>query len=60
MLSNEETSLMLGVHWSPLSGGNVHLNEMAKKGYNWADRMKLRPLPHDLHGKASITSSNRV
>ena len=36
-----------GVHWSPSSGGNVHVNEMAKKGY-WADRMKSRPLPHDL------------
>ena len=51
-LRNEETSLMLGVHWSPSSGGNVHVNEMAKKGYNWADRMKSRPLPHDLAWKS--------
>ena len=46
-LSNEETSLMLGVHWSPSSAGNVHIKEMAKKGYNWADRMRSRPLPHE-------------
>ena len=46
-LRNEETSLMLGVHWSPLSSGNVHVNEMATKGYIWADLMKSCPLPHD-------------
>jgi hypothetical protein len=40
-----------GVHWSPSSGGNVHVNEMAKKGY-WADRMKSLPLPHDLAWKS--------
>jgi hypothetical protein len=51
-LRNEETSLMLGVHWSPSSGGNVHVNEMAKKGYNWADRMKSHLLPHDLAWKS--------
>jgi hypothetical protein len=51
-LRNEETSLMLGVPWSPSSGGNIHVNEMAKKGYNWADRMKLRPLPHNLAWKS--------
>jgi len=43
---------MLGVHWSPSSGGNVHVNEMAKKGYNWADHMKSRPLLHDLAWKS--------
>ena len=47
-LSNEETSLMLGIHWSPSLGGKVHIEEMAKKGYNWADRMTSRPLPHEL------------
>ncbi len=36
-LKNEETSLMLGVNWGPLSGGGTHVGEMAKKGYNWAD-----------------------
>jgi hypothetical protein len=51
-LRNEETSLMLGVHWSPSSGGNVHVNKMAKKGYNWADRMKSRPLSDDLAWKS--------
>ena len=51
-LSNEETSLMLGVHWSPSSGGKVHIKEMAKKGYNWADRMTSRPLPHELAWKS--------
>jgi len=34
MLSNEETSLMSGVHWSPSSGGNIHVHKMAKKCYN--------------------------
>jgi hypothetical protein len=51
-LRNEETSLMLGVHWSPLWGGGKHVNEMAKKGYNWADCMKSRPLPHNLAWKS--------
>ncbi len=51
-LRNEETSLMLGVHWKPLLGGNVHVNELAKKGYNWADWMKSRPLPHNLAWKS--------
>ncbi len=51
-LRNEETSLMLGVHWSPLSGGGKHANEMAKKGYNWADCMKSHPPPHDLAWKS--------
>ena len=32
-LSNEETSHMLGVPWSPSSGGKVHIKEMVKKGY---------------------------
>ncbi len=30
----------------------MHVNEMAKKGYNWADWMKSRPLPHDLAWKS--------
>ena len=47
-LRNNNTSLMLGVHWSPTSGGGTHVVEMAKKGYNWADRMRSRPLPYDL------------
>ncbi len=51
-LRNEETSFMLGVHWSPLLGGSKHVNEMAKKGYNWVDHMKSRPLPHDLAWKS--------
>jgi len=50
-MSNEETSLMLGIHWSPSSGGKMHIEEMAKKGYNWADRMTSRPLPHELAWK---------
>jgi hypothetical protein len=51
-LKNKETSLMLGVNWSPLSGGGTHVGEMAKKGYNWADRMRSRPLPHNLAWKS--------
>jgi hypothetical protein len=51
-LSNEETSLMLGVHWSPSLGGNVHIKEMAEKSYNWADRMRSHPLPHELAWKS--------
>jgi hypothetical protein len=51
-LRNEETFLMLGVHWSPSLGGSKHVNEMAKKGYNWADCMKSCPLPHDLAWKS--------
>jgi hypothetical protein len=43
---------MLGVHWSPSLGGNVHIKEMAKKGYNWADRMTSCPLPHELAWKS--------
>ena len=51
-LKNKETSLMLGVNWSPLSGGGTHVREMAKKGYNWADQMRSRPLPHNLAWKS--------
>ncbi len=51
-LKNEETSLMLGVNWSPSSGGGTHVGEIAKKGYNWADRMRSRPLPQDLAWKS--------
>ncbi len=47
-LRNEDASLMLGVWVGPASGGTMHVWEMACKGYNWADRMKSRPLPHDL------------
>jgi hypothetical protein len=47
-LKNEDASLMLGVYWSPTSGGGKHVSEMARKGYNWADRMRSRPLPFDL------------
>ncbi len=47
-LHNEDASLMLGIWVGPASGGAMHVREMARKGYNWADRMKSRPLPHDL------------
>jgi hypothetical protein len=51
-LKNEETSLMLGVNWGPLSGGRTHVGEMAKKGYSWADQMRSCPLPHNLAWKS--------
>ncbi len=51
-LKNKETSLMLGVNWGPSSGGCTHVGEMAKKGYNWADQMRSRPLPQDLAWKS--------
>ena len=54
-LSNEDTSLMLRLYWSPSLGGKVHITEMAKKGYNWADWMTSRPLLRDLAWK-SFTS----
>ncbi len=47
-LRNEHASLMLGIWVGPASGGATHVWEMARKGYNWADRMKSHPLPHDL------------
>jgi hypothetical protein len=43
---------MLGVNWSPKSGGGAHVVEMAKKGYNWADCMRSHPLPYDLASKS--------
>jgi hypothetical protein len=51
-LKNKETSPMLGVNWGPSSGGGTHVREIAKKGYNWADRMRSCPLPHDLAWKS--------
>jgi hypothetical protein len=51
-LKNKETSLMLGVNWGPLSGGSTHVGETAKKGYNWADQMRSRPLLHNLAWKS--------
>ncbi len=51
-LNNKETSLMLGVKWGPSSGGGTYVCEMAKKGYNWADWMRSRPLPHNLAWKS--------
>ncbi len=51
-LKNEETSLMLRVNWGPSSRGRTHVCEMAKKEYNWADRMRSRPLPHNLAWKS--------
>jgi hypothetical protein len=39
-------SLMLGVWFGPASRGTEHMHEMCKKGYNWADRLSLRPLSH--------------
>jgi hypothetical protein len=47
-LRNEDASLMLGVWVGPASSGVTHVQEMARKGYNWADRIKSHPLPHDL------------
>jgi hypothetical protein len=51
-LKNKQTSLMLGVNWGPLSGGSTHVHEMAKRGCNWADWMRSRPLPQDLVWKS--------
>jgi hypothetical protein len=59
-LRNEETSLMLGVHWSPSSGGGKHVNEMTKKGYNWADLCNHALYRMTWHGKGLISSSNQV
>jgi hypothetical protein len=53
-LRNEDASLMLGVWVGPASGGATNVWEMAPKGYNWADRMKSRPLPHDLAWRSFI------
>ncbi len=53
-LRNEDASLMLGVWVGPASGGATHVWEMARKGYNWVDRMKSRPLPHDLAWRSFI------
>jgi hypothetical protein len=39
-------SLMLGVWFGLASRGTKHMHEMCKKGYNWADRLSLRPLSH--------------
>jgi hypothetical protein len=51
-LRNEDASLMLGVWFGPASGGATHVWDMARKGYNWADRTKSRPLPHELAWKS--------
>ncbi len=53
-LRNEEASLMLGVWVGSASGGTMHVREMAPKGYNWADRMKSHPFPHDLAWRSFI------
>jgi hypothetical protein len=53
-LHNEDASLMLGVWVGPASGGATHIREMARKGYNWVDRMKSCPLPHDLAWRSFI------
>jgi hypothetical protein len=53
-LRNEDASFMLGIGVGPASGGTTHVREMARKGYNWVDRMKSRPLPHDLAWRSFI------
>ncbi len=53
-LLNEDISLLLGVWFGPASGGATHVRAMARKGYNWVDRMKSRPLPHDLAWRSFI------
>ncbi len=53
-LRNEHASLMLGIYFGPTSGGSTHIQEMAKKGYAWSDRIRSRPLPPDLAWKSFI------
>jgi hypothetical protein len=51
-LRNEDALPMLGVWFGPTSGGATHVREIARKGYNWVDRMKSCPLPQDLAWKS--------
>ncbi len=39
-------SLMHGVWFGPASRGTKHIQEMCKKGFNWAERLSSRLLPH--------------
>ena len=40
-----EATEMLGVFFKPLGDSLDHIKEMCAKGYEWADRLDLRPLP---------------
>jgi hypothetical protein len=53
-LQNEHASLMLGIYFVPTSGGSTHIQEMAKKGYAWSDRIRSCLLPPDLAWKSFI------
>ena len=57
-LRNEHANLMLGIYFGPTSGGSTHIQEMAKKGYAWSDRIRSRPLPPDLAWKSFIHQLN--
>jgi hypothetical protein len=39
-------SLMLGIWFGPSSRGTKHIQEMCRKGHDWADRLHSRPLRH--------------
>ena len=36
---------MLGIFFAPASDGTAHIQQMCKKGFTWADRLKAKPLP---------------
>jgi hypothetical protein len=40
-----EATEMLGVFFKPQGTSLVHVQQMCKKGYDWADRLATRPLP---------------
>ncbi len=54
ILRNEHASLMLGIYFGPTSGGSTHIQEMAKTGYAWSDRIRSCPLPPNLAWKSFI------
>jgi hypothetical protein len=47
-LRNEHASMMLGIYFGPTSGSSTHIQEMARKGYAWSNRIRSHTLPPDL------------
>ncbi len=58
-LRKEEAFLMLGIYFSPTSGGSTHICKMAKKGFIWADWIKSHPNPPNLAWKSLSTNYNQ-